>query len=112
MAKSGKVKPMAITSARRSSLAPDIPTFKEAGLPSFAFESWYGVWAPKDTAADRVAALNAAINTATLELAKSGALAGLGIEPVTETPSQFKAYIAAEVKEGAELLKEAGFRPE
>jgi len=112
MAKSGKVKPIAITSAKRSSLAPDIPTFKESGLPNFAFESWYGVWAPKDTPADRVAALNAAINAATAELAKSGALAGLGIEPVAETPAQFKAYIAAEVKEGAELLKEAGFRPE
>jgi tripartite-type tricarboxylate transporter receptor subunit TctC len=112
MAKSGKVKAVAITSPKRSSLAPDLPTFKESGLPDFAFESWYGVWAPKDTPADRVATLNAAINAATAELAKSGALAGLGIEPVTETPAQFKSYIAAEVKEGAELLREAGFRPE
>ena len=47
-----------------------------------------------------------------IELAKSGALTALGIEPVTETPAQFKAYIAAEVKEGTELLKDAGFRPE
>jgi tripartite-type tricarboxylate transporter receptor subunit TctC len=112
MAKSGKVKPIAITSSKRSSLMPDVPTFKESGLPTFAFESWYGVWAPRDTPADRVAALNAAINTATAELAKSGALTALGVEPVTETAAQFKAYIAAEVKEGAELLKDAGFRPE
>jgi tripartite-type tricarboxylate transporter receptor subunit TctC len=112
MAKSGKVKPIAITSAKRSSLMPDVPTFKESGLPTFAYESWYGVWAPKDTPADRVAALNAAINTATSELAKSGALAALGIEPVTETTAQFKTYIAADVKQGAELLKDAGFRPE
>lgn len=112
MAKSGKVRPIAITSARRSSLAPEIPTFKESGLPNFDFESWYGVWAPRDTPADRIAVLNAAINSATAELARSGALAGLGIEPVTETPAQFKAYIAAEVKEGAELLKDAGFKPE
>ena len=112
MAKSGKVRPIAITSAKRSSLMPDVPTFKESGLPTFAFESWYGVWVPKDTPADRIAALNAAINTATAELAKSGALIALGIEPVTETAAQFKAYIAAEVKEGAELLKEAGYRPE
>jgi tripartite-type tricarboxylate transporter receptor subunit TctC len=112
MAKSGKVRPVAITAAKRSSLAPDVPTFKESGLPNFAYESWYGVWAPKDTPADRVAALNAAINTATAELAKSGALAGLGIEPVTETAAQFKAFIAADVKEGTELLKDAGFKPE
>jgi tripartite-type tricarboxylate transporter receptor subunit TctC len=112
MAKSGKVKPVAITSPKRSALAPDVPTFKESGLPNFAFESWYGVWAPKDTPADRIAALNAAINTATAELAKSGALAQLGIEPVTESAAQFRSYIAAEVKEGAELLKDAGFKPE
>jgi tripartite-type tricarboxylate transporter receptor subunit TctC len=112
MAKSGKVKPIAITSAKRSSLAPDVPTFKESGLPNFAYESWYGVWAPKDTPADRVTALNAAINTATAELAKSGALTQLGIEPVTESVAQFKTFIAAEVKEGSELLKDAGFRPE
>jgi tripartite-type tricarboxylate transporter receptor subunit TctC len=112
MAKTGKVKPIAITSAKRSSQAPDIPTFKESGLPDFAYESWYGVWVPKDTPADRIAALNAAINAATAELARSGALAGLGIEPVTETAAQFRSYIANEVKEGAELLKYAGFKPE
>jgi tripartite-type tricarboxylate transporter receptor subunit TctC len=112
MAKSGKVKPIAITSGKRSSLMPDVPTFKESGLPDFVFESWYGVWAPRDTAPERIAALNAAINTATSELVKSGALASLGIEPVTETPGQFKAYITAEVKEGADLLKDAGFKPE
>ncbi len=112
MAKSGKVKPIAITSAKRSGLMPDVPTFKESGLPTFAYESWYGVWAPKDTPADRIAALNAAINTATSELARSGALTALGIEPVTETAAQFKAYIANDVKEGAELLKDAGFKPE
>jgi len=112
MAKSGKVRPIAITSSKRSSLMPDVPTFKESGLPTFTFESWYGVWAPKDTPVARIAALNAAINIATVELAKSGALTALGIEPVTETAAQFKTYIAAEVNEGAELLKEAGYKPE
>ena len=112
MAKSGKVGPIAITSAKRSSLMPDVPTFKESGLLSFDFEPWYGVWAPRDTPAGRIAALNAAINTATTELAKTGALAGLGIEPVMKTAAQFRTYIAAEVKEGSELLKDAGFRPE
>jgi tripartite-type tricarboxylate transporter receptor subunit TctC len=112
MAKSGKVKPIAITSTKRSSLMPDVPTFKESGLPTFAYESWYGVWAPLDTPAERIAALNAAINTATAELAKAGALTALGIEPVTESAAQFKAFIANDVKQGAELLKDAGFKPE
>ena len=64
LAKAGKVRPIAITSARRSALTPDVPTVQESGLPNFAYASWYGVWAPKDTPADRVAVLNAAINAA------------------------------------------------
>ena len=112
LAKSGKVKAVAITSARRSALAPDVPTFKESGLPNFAYDSWYGVWAPRGTAADRVLALNAAINAATRELARTGALAALGVEPVSESPEQFSKYIATEVTEGADLLKSAGFKPE
>lgn len=112
MAKSGKVKAVAITSAKRSALAPDIPTVSESGLPEFAYASWYGAWAPRDTPPDRIAVLNAAFNAATAELAKSGAWAALGVEPVTETAEQFERHIAAEVAEAAELLKSAGFRPE
>jgi len=112
LAKSGKLKPIAITSKKRSALAPDVPTVQESGIPNFAYASWYGVWAPKDTPPDRVAVLNAAINTAVREIASSGAFASLGIEPVTESPEQFKKHIAADVAQGAELLKSAGFRPE
>jgi tripartite-type tricarboxylate transporter receptor subunit TctC len=72
MAKSGKVKPIAVTSAQRSALAPDVPTFKESGLPEFVYGSWYGVWAP----------------------------------------AEFKRFVAADVAKGAELLKNAGFRPQ
>jgi tripartite-type tricarboxylate transporter receptor subunit TctC len=112
MAKAGRVRALAITSKQRSAQAPDIPTVQEAGIPNYAFESWYGVWAPKDTPADRVAALNTAINAATAELAKSGAFTNLGIEPVTESPETFRRYIATEVQEGADLLRAAGFKPE
>ena len=112
MVKGGKVRPIAITSAKRSALAPDVPTVKESGLPNFAYASWYGVWAPRDTPAERVAALNAAVNAATTELAKTGAWSSLGIEPVTESTEQFKRFIASEVAEATELLKSAGFRPE
>jgi tripartite-type tricarboxylate transporter receptor subunit TctC len=112
LAKAGRVKAVAITSKKRSALAPDVPTAQEAGLPGFAYVSWYGVWAPKATPPDRVAALNTAINAATAELAKSGALAALGIDAVTETPEQFRRFIAADVAQGAELLKSAGFKPE
>jgi len=112
LAKAGKVKPVAISSKQRSALAPEIPTLQESGLPQYAYESWYGVWAPKATPPERVAALNALINQAVIELAKAGAFAKLGIEPVTESPEQFRRYIAAYVAQSVELLRSAGFRPE
>jgi tripartite-type tricarboxylate transporter receptor subunit TctC len=112
LAKSGKLRPIAITSAKRSTLMPEVPTVQEAGIPGYAYESWYGVWAPKGTSADRIAQLNAAINAAVSELGKSGAFASLGIEPVTETPEQFKRFIASDVAQSAELLRSAGFKPE
>jgi tripartite-type tricarboxylate transporter receptor subunit TctC len=112
LAKAGKVRPVAITARKRSPLAPEVPTVQESGLPNFAYFSWYGVWAPRDTPADRVATLNAAINGAVRELARSGALASLGIEPVTESAEQFRRFIAADIAQGADLLKNAGFKPE
>ena len=112
LAKAGKVKPIAMTAKKRSPLAPDLPTVQEAGIANFSYVSWYGVWAPKDTPADRIAALNAAINTAVVELGKSGAFTSLGIDTVTETTEQFRHYIAADVAQGTELLKGAGFKPE
>ena len=112
LAKAGRVRPIAITSAKRSPLAPDVPTVQEGGLPGFTYGSWYGVWAPKGTPADRVQLLNGAINAAMAELGKSGALASLGVEPVTQDVEQFKRYVAGFVTQSADLLKSAGFKPE
>lgn len=112
LAKAGKVKAIAISSKKRSPLALDVPTVAEGGVANFAYETWYGVWAPKDTPADRLAALNTAINKAVNELARSGAFASLGIDPVTETVEQFKRYVASDVAQSSELLKSAGFKPE
>jgi tripartite-type tricarboxylate transporter receptor subunit TctC len=112
LAKAGRVRPIAITSAKRSPLAPDVPTMQESGLPGFTYGSWYGVWAPKGTPPDRVQLLNEAINAAMTELGKSGALANLGVEPVTQDVEQFRRYVAGFVTQSAELLKSAGFKPE
>jgi tripartite-type tricarboxylate transporter receptor subunit TctC len=112
LAKAGRVRPVAITSARRSQLMPDVPTLQEAGMPGITYASWYGVWAPKDTPAERVKMLNEAINTAVAEQAKAGAWATLGIEPVKETVEQFSRFIAKDVAQSADLLKSAGFKPE
>ena len=112
MARSGKVKPIVTTSARRSSALPDIPTATESGYPGLVYASWYGIWAPKATPDDRVQLLNKAVNQSVGELRKAGSFAALGIEPVSESVEQFRKYIAADVAQSAELLKGAGFKPE
>jgi tripartite-type tricarboxylate transporter receptor subunit TctC len=112
MAKSGKVKPIMVTSSKRSAVMPNVPTAVESGYPKFVTESWYGVWAPKSTSIEHVQFLNKAINEAVQQLTKAGALESLGIEPVTESIEEFRKYTAAYVAESADLLKGAGFKPE
>jgi tripartite-type tricarboxylate transporter receptor subunit TctC len=112
LAKAGKVKPIVVTSAKRSALMPDIPTASESGFPNFVAESWYGVWAPKDLPAKRQQMLHKAINDATRQLVKSGAYAPLGIDPVIESIDDFRKYSRQYVSEGAALLKSSGYKPE
>ena len=112
MAKAGKVKPIMVTSAKRSSVMPQVPTAVESGYPKFVTESWYGIWATKNTPAERVQLLNKAVNEAVQQLTKAGAFEPLGIEPVTESVDDFRKYMASYVAESAELLKGAGFKPE
>jgi len=112
MAKAGRVKPIVVTSQKRSSVMPGVPTAAESGYPRFVTESWYGVWAPKGTPDDRVQFLNKAVNEAVSQLAKSGAFEQLGIEPVVETTEEFKKYTNKYIAENAALLKDAGFKPE
>jgi tripartite-type tricarboxylate transporter receptor subunit TctC len=112
MAKSGKVKPIIVTSSKRSSVMPNVPTAVESGYPKFVTESWYGIWAPKGTPEDRVQFLNKAANEAVRQLTKAGAFVPLGVEPVTETTDEFRKYTQGYVTESAELLKGAGFKPE
>lgn len=112
MAKSGKVKPIIVTSAKRSAVMPNVPTAVESGYPKFVTESWYGIWAPNSTPPERVLFLNKAVNEAVAQLTKAGAFEPLGIEPVTESVEDFRKYMSAYVAESADLLKGAGFKPE
>lgn len=112
MAKDGKVKGLAVTTKGRSPLAPEIPTAAESGLPGLEVVSWYGMWGPKGISADVVKALNTACADAMHELAASGRLAAIGVNPVNETPQEFVDYQAAEVKRNGELLKSVDFKPQ
>ncbi len=112
MAKEGRVRPIAVTSAKRMGMAPDVPTAAESGFPDMVYYSWYGVWAPKGLAADKAKFLNEAFNTAVKDLAKAGTLTPLGILPVSEDIPQFQQFINNDVKRSAELLRGSGYKAE
>ena len=112
MAKSGNVKPIMVTSEKRSSVMPNVPTAIESGYPKFVTESWYGIWAPNGTPDDRVQILNKAAREAVNQLSKSGDFQKLGIDPVTETTDEFRKYTQKYITQNTELLKWAGFKPE
>ena len=112
MAKSGRVKDIAVTTTRRSAVAPDIPTAAESGVPGLNVVAWYGVWGPKGMPADVAASLNAAVADAMRELAEAGRLAQLGVEPIFGTAAEFAKFQASEVQRNGDLLKWANFKPQ
>ncbi len=112
MAKSGRVKDIAVTTARRSAVAPDIPTAAESGVPGLNVVAWYGMWGPKGMPAEIAASLNASVGDALRELADAGRLGQLGVEPTYGTPAEFAKFQASEVQRSAELLNSANFKPQ
>lgn len=110
LARAKQVKGLAVTTAKRSALAPEIPTMAESGLAGMDHSSWYGVWGPKKLPADLTAELNGAINEAVRTLDGEGKLAKIGVAAVTETPPQFAAFARSYRDRNAELLKAANFQ--
>ena len=104
-----RVKGLAVTTAKRTPLAPEFPTASESGLAGMDHSSWYGVWGPKKLPVDLVTELNKMIGEAVQQLSSEGQLAKLGVEPVSETPSQFETFAKSYVNRNAELLKASNF---
>lgn len=110
--KSGKVRALAVSSAKRSSLMPDVPTVSEAsGIQDFAVNVWVGVVAPAGTPKPIVDRLNAEFRKALSAPDVREKLASHGVEPEGTTPLEFGDYIAAEVKRWAEVARAAKVDP-
>lgn len=108
MIKAGKVRPIAITSAKRSSALPDLPTFDESGMKGFESYAWYGMFAPANTPADVVAKLNAAALKVMKGPEWQKILADTGSENVGEAPARFTEFTKAEATKWARVVKESG----
>ena len=110
--KSGAVRAIAVTTAKRASTAPDVPTMAEAGLPGYETSTWGGVLAPAGTPKDVVAKLNAEFNRDLKLPDVNKKLTDAGIEPAGGTPEQFAAFLQAEMVKWAKVAKDANIQPE
>ena len=106
--KSGKVRPLGVTSITRITSAPDIPTISESGLKGYDVSNWLGLLAPKGTSQEVVARLNAAVVKAASDKAMRDHLAASGIETTSSTPEAFKALVVKEIPKWAEVVKKSG----
>jgi tripartite-type tricarboxylate transporter receptor subunit TctC len=107
-----KITALAVTSSRRSSQLPDVPTVAESALPGYDITTWFGLLAAAGTPKEIVNKLNSVIVGIVNEPEMKSYLIGQGVDPVTNTPEQFAAYIKSEVPKFAKIVKAAGIKPE
>lgn len=111
--KSGKLKALAVTSAQRTSVLPELPTIAEAGgLKDYDISTWWGLLAPAGTPQEVVSLLSGAMAKIAAMPDIKESFGALGIEPAANTPEQFTAFIQAEMQKFAKLAKLAGVKPE
>jgi tripartite-type tricarboxylate transporter receptor subunit TctC len=108
LAKGGKLRALAVTTTKRSPVAPDVPTLAESGLPGYEVGSWQGVFAPAGTPPDVVKRLNSEIVKIINMPDVQKKLLELGAEPVGDTPEQFGAFVKSEVAKWGDVVKKSG----
>jgi tripartite-type tricarboxylate transporter receptor subunit TctC len=108
--KAGKLHALAVIAPQRLPALPDVPTVAEAGLPGFEVTTWYGILAPAGTPRPIIARLNAELVKAMHSPEMKERLAGIGTEPVTNTPEEFAAYIHAEIAKWGDVIRKANLR--
>ena len=106
--RSGKLVPLAVTTAKRSPELPNVPTIAEAGVPGYEATSWFGMFAPAGTPAPVLAKLNAAIVKVLAQPDVKKKINEQGAEVYSETPEQFAAFIQAESVKWGKVVKESG----
>ena len=111
--RAAKVRALAVTTLKRSSFLPELPTLDESGLKGFDMTTWWGVMAPGKTPQPVVERLNAEIFKALEAADVKERLRAMGSEtPSVRTPEQFTAFVAAEQKTYSELVKRSGAKPD
>jgi tripartite-type tricarboxylate transporter receptor subunit TctC len=106
--KEGKLRALGVTSAQRSTSAPDIPTIAEQGLPGYEATSWFAVFVPAHTPKEIVAKLNAEMNRIFTLSDVQTKLKTLGLDPILGTPEKLAEYQRSEIAKWAKVVKDSG----
>lgn len=108
--RAGALRALAVMGRQRAAALPDVPTFAEAALPGFAYESWNGILAPAGTPDEAINRMHAEIVKALALPDVRERLSGLGYEPAGNTPKEFAALIAADLARFGKVIEEAGIK--
>jgi tripartite-type tricarboxylate transporter receptor subunit TctC len=106
--KAGKLKPLAVTTPRRSPVVPDVPTMGEAGIPGFEVTTWYALWAIKGTPKEIVDRMYTEIVKALEQPDIKNIWASQGADAGGQSPAEFETFIKAEIIRWGKVVKDAG----
>ncbi len=108
----GKLRPLAVTSPRRSSQLPNVPTVAEAGVPGFEYTLWFGLWGPAGMSADVVDKISKDTARALENADVRDRLAKLGNDTMTMSRAEFSRFVRKEIEDSARVVKAAGLKPQ
>jgi tripartite-type tricarboxylate transporter receptor subunit TctC len=107
-ARTGKLRALAVTGAQRSSMAPDVPTVAESGVPGYEVTTWYGLMVPAGTPKEIIARLHAAAVNALGHPEVKKRFATTDLEPAGSTPEELGVFVRSEIAKWAKVIKESG----
>jgi tripartite-type tricarboxylate transporter receptor subunit TctC len=110
--KSGRLRPLGMTSAKRFAQSPEVPTIAEAAIPGYQVESWNGLLAPAGTPPDVVNRMAAAVQQGYKDPNTRKRLEEMGTEPVGDAPAEFRAFVQAELQKWGSFVKQSGIKVE
>ena len=110
--KGGKLRPLAVSTAKRNPQLPNVPTTGEAGVPNAEAPLWFGIWAPAGTPANIVGKVNADVRRALADPGVKEKLVNLGNDTMDMSPRQFSDFVDAEIATYAKVIREAGIKPQ
>jgi tripartite-type tricarboxylate transporter receptor subunit TctC len=108
----GKLRAIAVSSPRRSSSLPEVPTVAESGVPGFEFTLWFGVWGPAGMPAELVDKISKDVNRVLADPGVRDRLAKLGNDTISMTPAEFSQFVRKEIEDYARVIKAAGIKPQ